>query len=67
MTYEPKNAYRTRTYRTERYLKDVVLLKNNSSRVRERVCTRGEAIRAALRAVSWPLRTSAMRRRLVAW
>lgn len=31
-------------------------------------CAReGEAIRAALRAVSWPLRTSAARRRLVAW
>lgn len=41
MTYEPKNAYRTRTCRTERYLKDVVLLKNNSSRMRVRVCARG--------------------------
>ena len=41
MSYEPKNAYRTRTCRTERYLKDVVFLKNNTSRMRGRVCARG--------------------------
>lgn len=43
MAYEPKNAYRTKTCRTQRYLKDVVLLKNNISRVRERVRARGRS------------------------
>ena len=43
MTYEPKNAYRTRTCRTERYLKDVVFLKEQHlTHARARVRARGK-------------------------
>lgn len=43
MTYEPKNAYRTRTCRTQRYLKDVVFLnKQHLTHARARERARGK-------------------------